>query len=252
MNTSEYPCGAPAPHEVRGMYTPDHILRQYAGQRFCADGLHWLVECNSHGRCFVLTTGACPLVASQMAPARYTFDTFRESEQPAAFATAEKFARHPKSVGNMIFEGRPGLGKTHLAKAIIADCRIRGRSTELVTRTELHDLFTKAQPSHDHAGERYEANDKLDRIRKADVVVFDDFGGVGTLSAFFVEQFRTLLDALRGTWILTTNKTKPGMAATYDDGRIISRLYQTAQLLAFDGHDQRTKPRPAELIGTAE
>lgn len=241
MHTSEHPCGPAAPPEVRGMYTPDDILRQYAGQHFCADGLHWRVECNSYGVCFVITTGACPLVATKAAPERFTFDTFREHEQRMAFAKAEKFARHPKSVGNMIFTGMPGLGKTHLAKAIVIDCRIRGRGTEFITRTELHDLFTKAQPSHDNSDERYDANDMLDRIRRADVVVFDDFGGVGTMSAFFVEQFRTLLDALKGNWILTTNKTKPGMAASYDDGRIISRLYGTAEEVAFEGRDQRTK-----------
>ena len=52
--------------------------------------------------------------------------------------------------------------------------------------------------------------------------------------------------------MLTTNKSRHSMETTYDDPRVISRLYGTAHEVTFAGHDQRTKPRPAELIGTAE
>ena len=252
MKVSEYPCADPLPVAVRDVYTTDEVMRQYAGRYFCGDKLHWYVDCNSHGRCFVLCTGACPKHASGVAVAGYTFGNFREVEQPKAYAKALAFAEKPASVGNLIFAGKPGTGKTHLAKAINEFSLGMGRDVVFITRTELHDVFSAAQPSCDDVDRRDAALMTLRRIREADITVFDDFGGAGPQSAFFVEQFRTLLDTMAGNWVLTTNKSRHSMETTYDDPRVISRLYGTAHEVTFAGHDQRTKPRPAELIGTAE
>jgi len=249
MKASTDPCGAPAPYPVRGMYTPDDILRAYAGQTFCSDGLHLLVDCNSHGRCFIVTTGACPRATNaSLVVNPYTFATFREADQPAAYRQAQKFCRRPADVGNLIFTGNPGLGKTHLAKAVMAECRAMNRTCEFITRAELHDTFMQAQPAHDNPGERWTATERLGKIKSADVVVFDDFGGAGPQSAFFVEAFRELLDGLEGHFVLTTNKSQAGMVRTYDDQRVISRLYQTAQHVAFVGSDQRQPNKQAAPV----
>lgn len=244
MIVSDHPCGEALPRAVRDYYTPDDIMRAYAGRDFCGDGLHFYVNCNAHGVCHVMCTGACPKTASTFKAATYTFGNFRANEQPKAYTRAKAFAEKPADVGNIIFVGPPGTGKTHLAKAILDMAGGIGRDVAFITRTELHDIFAAAQPSCDDADRREDALLTLRRIREADVTVFDDFGGAGPQTPFFVEQFRTLLDTMSGNWVLTTNKGRRGMEMAYDDPRVISRLYAGNPEVTFAGNDQRQKKQP--------
>jgi len=87
-----------------------------------------------------------------------------------AFRLARGFAQSPQ--GWLVLQGVNGCGKTHLAAAIANQLRQEGRSVLFIVVTDLLDhLRSSFGPDS-----RVSYDDLFERIKKAPVLVLDDFG----------------------------------------------------------------------------
>ena len=86
-----------------------------------------------------------------------------------AFETCEEFSRLQK--GWLLLEGGYGCGKTHLAAAIANDAVDKGIPTLFITVPDLLDSLRFAYADPETTFEQ-----RFDEIRRADLLILDDFG----------------------------------------------------------------------------
>lgn len=188
-------------------------------------------------------------------PLKFTFSQWNKNLQPnsqlakvlcrQAYELAESMVNEPQ---NVIMWGKPGVGKTSLALAMLNYLEAHGKSVMVVSTAELSNLY--------HL--QYEARDVPQRIadiiramKEVDVLVLDDFGTEGGLASRIMEsgykgvhsdlqrgiyqvanaRFDLNTNRRLGSTIITTNNTVKELQRMYD-GKILSRLLPLA-------HDQQ-------------
>ncbi len=154
-----------------------------------------------------------------------TFNTF-DTEAPMhsdnelrslrhALTTAERFAAEPN--GWLLFEGRYGCGKTHLAAAIGNHRLALGDSVLFITVPDLLDHLRASYGPSSELG----YDDTFDRVRQAPLLILDDLG-VENPSSWAQEKLFQLFNyryTHRLPTVVTTNADIDRL-----DGRIRSRL----------------------------
>ena len=129
-------------------------------------------------------------------------DATRERMLAGALGFAESVEDEPSASHVLLFDGERGLGKTHLARAIVRRLEESGRSAEFFTSQRISDLFEQAR------AERWEIAQLWDHLREsmvnADVIVLDDFNDIG-ISRMVLDD--VLAEAAHGgkVVIVTTN-----------------------------------------------
>lgn len=193
-------------------------------------------------------------------PERYrncTLTNYRPQEpsQERAKATARRFvADYPAVDLGLLFTGPVGVGKTHLAAAILA---------ELVDTSGLHgvfcdftDLLARIQATFSKGSEESE-DDVLQIYREADLLILDELGARRP-----TDWARDVLYGLLNTrynrkrlTILTTNygdaPEKPG-GETLElrvGVSVRSRLAEMCRLVEMSGKDFRREARLGERLG---
>jgi len=151
----------------------------------------------------------------------------------------------------VIFEGKPGRGKTHLAIAIAYRAMQNGFDALFTTAAELIDELSAA-------GRNGKMRDALARFLRPHVLVVDEVGylGYGDDAANVLYHVVNDRHIRRRSMIFTTNKSpKSWGAVLHDDDlaeAIVDRILERGRLLRLDGPSVRTKHLPDDELGGGE
>ena len=144
-----------------------------------------------------------------------------------------------KPVRNLLFYGATGLGKTFLCHCIAKAALDAGLTVLYVTAPRLFKLIQAQQFNRQGAAD---ADEKLDAVQDADLLILDDLGAefsnIITDSALFDVVNQRLLDG-RAT-VISTNLTLGELEEQYTE-RIVSRFIGNFKWFRFFGEDLRKK-----------
>lgn len=177
--------------------------------------------------------------------ARCTFDGFTvyaNEDLEYAFGRARKFAAtFPVRQNSLLLAGPSGIGKTHLAAAIlneVADKGIGGRYCEAAALlTQLRSSYDKDSGTQD--------TDILRRLTNADLLVLDDLGaeqltrwGQNMLHAVLNARYNQDLPTICTTRLPPSPHVRDSLLFEIG-GRLLSMLHQMGDVVEFDGADYR-------------
>ncbi len=134
---------------------------------------------------------------------------------------------------NLVFHGRPGLGKSYLMDCVARRVIDRGYWVVRATAFRVNDVMAKA------LAERADPDPFFD----CDLLVIDDLGAEPVLNKVTVSSFFNLFNernAAGKPYLVSTNLPPEGLLQRYGE-RVFSRLTDTRlnQLIAFEGVDLR-------------
>jgi DNA replication protein DnaC len=162
---------------------------------------------------------------------------------------AERFARAFPAVEKGLFlEGDPGVGKTHLAVAVLSEViRATGARSLFYDVRDLLKVIRHTYNASIHATEI----DVLRPVMKADLLVLDDLGAEKT-SEWVEETMNLIVNTRyneRRATIFTSNfpdipdDTDPNSLLFRIGHRMRSRLHEMCDFQVLDGGDYRELPR---------
>jgi DNA replication protein DnaC len=203
------------------------------------------------------------LLAGARIPRRYqhcdlgTFITYPNERLLNALTRARQFAEQfPVVDKGLFFVGAPGIGKTHLAVAILRQV-IRTRGARGIFY-DTRDLLKVIRSTYDPTN-RTSEQDILRPVMTADLLVLDDLGAEKT-SDWVEETLNLIVNTRyneRRATIFTSNyeekedRTDPESLLVRVGFRMHSRLYEMCEFVEFDGADFRHAPSnsgPDELL----
>jgi DNA replication protein DnaC len=147
----------------------------------------------------------------------------------------------------VIFEGKPGRGKTHLAIAIAYRALQNGFDALFTTAAELIDELSAA-------GREGKMREALARFVRPHVLVVDEVGylGYGDDAANVLYHVVNDRHIRRRSMIFTTNKPPNNWGAVLHDDdlaeAIVDRILERGRLLRLDGPSVRTKHLPEDQL----
>ena len=140
---------------------------------------------------------------------------------------------------NMLFMGRPGLGKTFLCSSIAKDLMDRRKSVIYKTVSDLIDIVRKYKFDF----ENEESNEQyLDEIYNCDLLIIDDLGTELSTQFSNLVLYSILNKRVQSNkkMIISTNLDIDEFTKIYSD-RITSRIFGCFDILEFLGEDIRLK-----------
>src|SRR6478735_7611879 len=212
------------------------------------DGVRTVVRCD----CKRAEAGQMRLASANI-PRRYqhctiaNFTAYNESLKKAA-AMAERLAQDFPAVGRgLFFEGQPGVGKTHLAVAMLKQVVERTGARGIFYDTR--DLLRLIRSTYD-ASTRTTELEILRPVMTADLLVLDDLGAEKT-SEWVEETMNLIVNTRyneRRLTIFTSNyedipdDTDPNSLLFRIGHRMRSRLHEMCDFVIMDGADYREMP----------
>jgi DNA replication protein DnaC len=157
----------------------------------------------------------------------------------------------------IIFFGKQGVGKTHLAHAFIDEYRMNREDdfdhlysgskrdkmnsiTDFIDAQELYSVFFGIQP-HLLWEQQQDAIYDYRQILKSELLVIDDLGSEKiTESELFEQGLKKLIDSYTGKLIITTNLKIENLKKRYGI-KNYSRMVEGALLIFIKGADYRQK-----------
>lgn len=168
---------------------------------------------------------------------KYSFGSFKVSEENKdAFEACKRFdpLRH-----NLYISGACGIGKTHLAGALLKEMSSRNLSIKWA-----NSLYISR-----HIKGRYPADEEqfIDVLSYVDVLVLDDLG-TGRDADALLRLIYELAEKRRARnkfgWVITSNHNLDDLAKRFGDDRIASRLSGFFKFVEIKGFsDYRLKAR---------
>ena len=187
------------------------------------------------------------MLADSQIPARFigsTFDTFVADTNPKRHALtiardyAENFAENSKRGAVLVFAGKPGTGKSHLAGAILQS--VLSSDVRYVT---CMDLIRSIRETWRKDSERSESQ-VLRYFEQLDLLVIDEvgmqYGTEGEQTILFDVMDRRYREVK--PMVLLTNQNRDGFKSFVGD-RIYDRLVETCRWVPFDWESYRGTAR---------
>lgn len=132
---------------------------------------------------------------------------------------------------NTILTGVPGVGKSHLAMSILKVVNDNSLKPVSCLFISISDLLSLVKDSFSNPKSKYTEYNMLTLLKKADLLVIDDFGSESSFkretseSSEYNQGFLFKVLNARTRTIITTNLTSDEMYKIYN-GKIISRLHK--------------------------
>lgn len=212
--------------------------------------------------CFYETRTARMLKAARI-PDRYSggFDSFQidrrgGSLEQALFMAAKMVEEYPAERAGLLFVGRVGLGKTHLATAALRELILTRGVTGLFCSyaellTEIRATYNDnggAKYFRDEDGNRWETESQiLNHVINVDVLLLDELGKVKA-SEWVLDKVREIIGGRydkKRTTLVTTNfpldtKEPTEIALQEKIGAdMVSRLREMCHIVEMEGQDYR-------------
>ena len=139
----------------------------------------------------------------------------------------------------LLLTGPPGVGKTHLAAAVVRALAAR-RKIHSAWFMYVSDFLTtmRLKMKDDHA-----QLDLIERASTTELLVWDDLGSHNT-TPWVRENLSLIINkryVRRLPMIVTTNDSLDTLSTTLGS-RAVSRLYEMMELVSLDGEDYRMRP----------
>ncbi|MDR3280961.1 MAG: ATP-binding protein [Synergistaceae bacterium] len=253
------------------MYGGDDGFRWAMRYHHCAESCPGLEKCKVHGwyprvheeehggrRTFVVRATLCKhkyqaadrrqlndLVKASRIPQELTactFDTYKTVNESTA--NAKKFAIYCAESGSgLLLTGPPGVGKTHLAVAIVNHAISCGRTAIFIPVINLIDEIHEAIMN-------IKINSLMDALSAADCLALDDFGtqkNTDTRSERIFELINNRYNMKKQTVITTNARTKADVALLAGDNgeRVASRLEEMTYKFEIEAPDYREQKKRA-------
>jgi DNA replication protein DnaC len=219
-----------------------------AAEESAGDGLRRVVRCD----CWREGLGRQRLVDANI-PKRYqhctfaSFTAYNESLERAVLQ-AERIAAGFPAVGRgLVLEGQPGVGKTHLAVALLKQIVLTSGARALFYDTR--DLLRVIRSTYDPAIRTTEI-EVLQPVMTADLLVLDDLGAEKT-SEWVDETMNLIVNTRyneRRLTVFTSNlpdipdDTDPNSLLFRIGARMRSRLHEMCEFAQMDAADYREPP----------
>lgn len=172
---------------------------------------------------------------------KYGIDSSPRKHMETVLACVKAFTDNfdNPSVGNMIFSGRTGTGKTFMANCVMSQLLESGKEVLFMPANALFKPFAVYENE-----ERETMNDLRDMIYGCDLLIIDDLGSEKMTSSRYSEFIDILNTRAAGgkKILITTNLSPRNIRDTYDE-RISSRLLGMYDIYRFVGDDIRLKTR---------
>jgi DNA replication protein DnaC len=212
------------------------------------DGVARVTRCDC-----IRASAAARLLAEARIPRRYQhcdFDNYLAYNEQ--LTKAQQYARRlaesfPVVDKGIFFQGPPGVGKTHLAVAVLRQV-IRTRGARGIFY-DTRDLLKVIRSTYDPVN-RTQEMDVLRPVMEADLLVLDDLGAEKT-SEWVDETLNLIVNSRyseKRTTIFTSNyddnpdNTDPDSLLFRIGFRMRSRLHEMCEFLYLDGADYRELP----------
>jgi DNA replication protein DnaC len=193
------------------------------------------------------------LLKNARIPRRYAhcelsnFEIHTDTQRAAHRKAARLVEQFPVADRGLLFYGDAGVGKTHLAVALMKDAIVR-KSARAVFY-EVRELLKLVRDTYNSSTEMSEL-DVLRPVLEADLLVLDDLGAEKK-SEWVDETLGLVINTRyseRRLTVLTTNlrdveSTEPGSFAYHLGLRTRSRLKEMCDWLPIDNFDAREVPR---------
>jgi DNA replication protein DnaC len=212
-------------------------------------GIRRVVRCECWREALVVA-----LLAEARIPRRYqhceleNFVTYPNEKLLAVVARARKFAESfPVLDKGLFFIGPPGIGKSHLAVAVLKRV-IRERGARGLFY-DVRELLKIIRSTYDPVVRATET-EILRPVMEVDLLVLDDLGAEKT-SEWVGETLNLIVNTRyneRRLTIFTSNyeekedRTDPDSLLVRVGARMHSRLYEMCEFLEYDGADYRHRP----------
>ena len=175
------------------------------------------------------------------------FLAYNESLEGAVRKAARVVDSFPVVTKGLLFEGQPGVGKTHLAVAVLKQVVQTSRARGVFYDTR--DLLRVIRSTYDPSIHTTEL-EVLRPVMTADLLVLDDLGAEKT-SEWVEETMNLIVNTRyneRRLTIFTSNyadipdETEPNSLLFRIGARMRSRLHEMCEFVVLDGADYRERP----------
>jgi DNA replication protein DnaC len=171
-----------------------------------------------------------------------TFENYnpQNDSQIKALEKAKDYAANFDKQTGLVFQGRPGLGKSHIAAAIAKEVIQRKYTCIFIS---LPRLMTELQATYNKNSQTTEL-ELLKALQKVDLLILDDLGVERTKNddngfSWAKRKIYEIVDSRIGqATIYTTNFSGKELLSMYGE-RDFSRMVQNCQAIKMDGENYR-------------
>lgn len=186
-----------------------------------------------------------PRAIGRFGLARYSFQTFKiHDDNQVAYEACSTF--DPKTQ-NIYLHGLCGVGKTHLAGALLKKAAAEGRTIKWVTPIYLGRGLRSRFANQEE--------EFIDSVAYADVLIIDDLG-VGRDAHAILQAAYEIMEKRRNReqhgLVVTSNLNLDELTKKYGDDRLSSRVAGMCRVVSIKGDDWRIKKELDEEIKVLE